>query len=76
MPRKKAELQVDDPDGCEACYNGHQEGCDWARPAYDLGDLVCRGPCSGCCPNGCTGRGGSEQQAAVIDRLKHMSGRN
>jgi len=33
------------------CYDGHLEGCESAEPAWDLGDLLARRPCSGCCPD-------------------------
>jgi len=32
------------------CNDGHLPGCDCARPAFDLGDIMCRRPCLGCCP--------------------------
>lgn len=36
---------------CERCEGtGHLDGCDAREPAHDIGDLVARKPCQGCCP--------------------------
>lgn len=38
---------------CGDCINGHVESCDSLEPAYDIGDLISRSGCHGCCPNKC-----------------------
>lgn len=32
------------------CIDGHLPSCDCAAPAWDIGDLICRSACEGCCP--------------------------
>ena len=47
---------------------GHADGCESREPAWDIGDLVCRYPCTGCCPEGHTPTGlQAMQDAAAID---------
>ncbi len=33
----------------ECCVNGHLDGCDSLEPAWDIGDLIARSGCTGCC---------------------------
>lgn len=42
---------LDEFDGC--CEGtGHADGCESREPAHDIGDLICRAPCAGCCSEG------------------------
>lgn len=42
----------DDDDECpNDCVGGHLRSCECSEPAWDLGDLMCRPACDGCCPN-------------------------
>ena len=50
--RNDHEDEDEDEDG-ECCGGtGHVYDCDAREPAYDIGDLLCRSQCDGCCPNG------------------------
>lgn len=53
---------------CVECEgSGHLDGCDALEPAWDLGDLICRSPCTGCCPNKCRPSGlQAEKDAAAV----------
>lgn len=44
----------DESDDCDECAcegTGHLPGCDSLEPAWDIGDLLFRSGCRGCCPN-------------------------
>lgn len=61
---------------CEHCINGHIDGCDALEPAHDIGDLIARSGCTGCCPAGCRPEGlQAEQDQAGAKARRLMGGR-
>lgn len=47
----REELELEAMGECpHDCVDGHLVECDCAAPAWDLGDLICRSGCEGCCP--------------------------
>lgn len=60
---------------CEDCDGtGHRDGCDAREPAHDIGDLICRYPCDGCCPNGHEPRGLQAAADEVARRARALYG--
>jgi len=58
---------------CEACDGtGHRDGCEAREPAWDLGDLICRSPCDGCCPNGHVSEGLQALQDRTARRVRDL----
>ena len=58
---------------CPSCFGkGHAEGCEALEPAWDIGDLMCRGNCQGCCPNGCKSSGMQLLADRVTAKLKGL----
>lgn len=71
--RAKAEPEQEE---CIECDNtGHSNACDARQPAYDIGDLVCRTPCNGCCPRGCTPKGLQAETDEAAARARGLLGR-
>ncbi len=65
-----------DHDDCLICDDtGHHESCESREPAWDIGDLVCRYPCDGCCPNGCKPHGLQAMQDDMQQRANGLLGR-
>lgn len=61
---------------CADCNGtGHVEGCESLEPAYDLGDLLCRYPCQGCCPKGHAPQGLQAEQDQAATKLNAILGR-
>lgn len=61
---------------CHYCDGaGHIESCEALEPAWDIGDLIARTPCTGCCPVGCQPRGMQAAQDAAAVKAQRMVGR-
>ncbi len=58
---------------CEDCINGHQDGCESLKPAWDLGDLLMRPACDGCCPNSCRPTGLQAAQDYAANRVRRFT---
>ena len=43
---------TEDPDMDCCDGTGHAADCESREPAWDIGDLMCRSACTGCCPEG------------------------
>jgi hypothetical protein len=58
----------------ETCHNGHLNDCESLNPAWDLGDLVARKACAGCCPHGTKPRGLQALQDLTTFRVQYQLG--
>jgi hypothetical protein len=56
------------------CHRGHREDCEALEPAWDIGDLIARTPCDGCCPNGCEPDGFQATQDRATRRTQGFFG--
>jgi hypothetical protein len=60
-------------DECEECDGtGHREDCEHRDTAWDIGDLICRAPCDGCCPNGCALTGLAAEEHAAEAKARRL----
>lgn len=64
----------EEDDESECCRNGHLDGCDSLEPAWDIGDLIARSGCLGCCPSHVPTGLQSEQDSAS-ERARQLFGR-
>lgn len=55
------------------CVGGHLTSCECSEPAWDIGDLLCRPPCPGCCPE-CRPSEMKREEAAVAARARRVLG--
>jgi hypothetical protein len=53
----------------ETCTKGHKLDCEALEVAHDLGDLMWRKPCTGCCPHGTRPTGMQALQDAAVERM-------
>lgn len=61
---------------CVECDGtGHANSCASHERAYDLGDLICRLACAGCCPNTCPVKGVHAEQDAAARDVHRLVGR-
>lgn len=56
------------------CVDGHLRSCECSEPAFDIGDLICRPACAGCCPNGCRPGPMKEDEAEAGRRARRLLG--
>lgn len=62
---------IDEFEGC-CGGTGHAEDCESREPAWDIGDLICRAPCTGCCPAGHKPKGWQALQDETAARARKM----
>ena len=68
---------LNDIDEYEECCEGtgHEDGCESREPAYDIGDLICRTACIGCCSKGHKPAGMQAEQDRTAMKAKAMLSR-
>ena len=63
---------MDDEECYECAGTGHTEFCESREPAWDLGDILFRAPCNGCCPNGCKLTGMKKLESETAHQLRWL----